>query len=218
MDSERRARPISNCSRRKRASCSSNLGVMIRTRLRSSLSNSPTLFRQSPGKPDVRLYNDSEAKWVWKIRESGARAAAAAPGAPPEWEGWDDAAVAPEKVSAYLRDIRKLLDEYNYQAAFYGHFGHGCIHMRVSFDLESESGIRNYGEFVERAADLVVSYGGSLSGEHGDGQSRGALLPKMFGPELVKAFGEFKAAWDPENKMNPQQGRESLIYPRKISG
>jgi FAD/FMN-containing dehydrogenase/Fe-S oxidoreductase len=163
------------------------------------------LFRQSPGKPDVRLYNDVQSKWVWKIRESGARAAASAPGAPPEWEGWDDAAVAPEKVSPYLRDIRKLLDEYNYQAAFYGHFGHGCIHMRVSFDLESESGIRKYGEFVERAADLVVSYGGSLSGEHGDGQSRGALLPKMFGPELVRAFGEFKAAWDPGNKMNPHK-------------
>lgn len=162
-------------------------------------------FRKSSGTPDIRLYTDSEAKWVWKIRESGARAAAAAPGAPPEWEGWDDAAVAPEKVSGYLRDIRKLLDEYNYQAAFYGHFGHGCIHMRVSFDLESESGIRNYSEFVERAADLVVSYGGSLSGEHGDGQSRGALLPKMFGPELVKAFREFKAAWDPHNKMNPNK-------------
>ena len=161
--------------------------------------------KRSPGKPDVRVYNDTQSKWVWKIRESGARAAAAAPGAPPEWEGWDDAAVAPEKVSAYLRDIRKLLDEYNYQAAFYGHFGHGCIHMRVSFDLESEAGIRNYGEFVERAADLVVGYGGSLSGEHGDGQSRGALLPKMFGPELVQAFGEFKAIWDPGNKMNPHK-------------
>ena len=162
-------------------------------------------MRQSSGPPDIRLYNDSQAKWVWKIRESGARAAASAPGAPPEWEGWDDAAVAPEKVSGYLRDIRKLLDEYNYHAAFYGHFGHGCIHMRVSFDLESESGIRNYGEFVERAADLVVSYGGSLSGEHGDGQSRGALLPKMFGPELVRAFGEFKTIWDPGNKMNPNK-------------
>jgi FAD/FMN-containing dehydrogenase/Fe-S oxidoreductase len=162
-------------------------------------------FRKSSGAPDIRLYSESEAKWVWKIRESGARSAAAAPGSPPEWEGWDDAAVAPEKVSGYLRDIRKLLDEYNYQAAFYGHFGHGCIHMRVSFDLESESGIRNYGEFVERAADLVVSYGGSLSGEHGDGQSRGALLPKMFGPELVKAFGEFKAVWDPDNRMNPNK-------------
>jgi hypothetical protein len=105
----------------------------------------------------------------------------------------------------YLRDIRKLLDEYHYHTSFYGHFGHGCIHMRVSFDLQSEEGIRNYYEFVERAADLVVSYGGSLSGEHGDGQSRAALLPKMFGPELIKAFGEFKSAWDPDNKMNPNK-------------
>jgi Fe-S oxidoreductase/FAD/FMN-containing dehydrogenase len=162
-------------------------------------------LRRRASPPEARLYDKSEAPLVWKMRESGPRAAAAAPGAPPEWEGWDDAAVAPEKLGGYLRDIRKLLDEYNYHAAFYGHFGHGCIHMRVSFDLESESGIRKYGEFVERAADLVVSYGGSLSGEHGDGQSRGALLPKMFGPELMKAFLEFKSAWDPDNKMNPNK-------------
>jgi len=162
-------------------------------------------LKQTPDPPDIRLYNQSEARLVWKIRESGARSAAAAPGSPPEWEGWDDAAVAPEKLGGYLRDIRKLLDEFNYHAAFYGHFGHGCIHMRVTFDLLSENGIRKYGEFVERAADLVVSYGGSLSGEHGDGQSRGALLPKMFGPELVKAFVEFKSAWDPDNKMNPNK-------------
>jgi FAD/FMN-containing dehydrogenase/Fe-S oxidoreductase len=153
--------------------------------------------------PNMRVYTNAEAKHVWKLRESGPRAAAAAPGMPPEWEGWDDAAVPPEKLGSYLRDIRKLLDEYHYHAAFYGHFGHGCIHMRVSFDLQSEQGVRNYGEFVERAADLVVSYGGSLSGEHGDGQSRAALLPKMFGPELIRAFGEFKSTWDPENKTNP---------------
>ena len=77
--------------------------------------------------------------------------------------------------------------------------------MRVTFDFLTEKGIRNYGEFVERAADLVVSYGGSLSGEHGDGQSRGALLPKMFGPELMQAFREFKAVWDPGNRMNPHK-------------
>jgi FAD/FMN-containing dehydrogenase/Fe-S oxidoreductase len=155
--------------------------------------------------PDMRLYTKSEARHIWKIRESGARSAAAAPGAPQEWEGWDDSAVAPEKLGGYLRDLRKLLDEYGYRTSFYGHFGHGCIHMRVTFDLESEGGIRRYGEFVERAADLVVSYGGSLSGEHGDGQSRAALLPKMYGPELVRAFAEFKAVWDPENRMNPHK-------------
>jgi FAD/FMN-containing dehydrogenase/Fe-S oxidoreductase len=162
-------------------------------------------LKRSDDPPNTRLYTKAEARHVWKLRESGPRAAAAAPGAPPEWEGWDDAAVPPEKLGNYLRDIRKLLDEYHYHTAFYGHFGHGCIHMRVSFDLQSEEGIRNYMEFVERAADLVVSYGGSLSGEHGDGQSRAALLPKMFGPELIKAFGEFKSAWDPDNKMNPNK-------------
>jgi Fe-S oxidoreductase/FAD/FMN-containing dehydrogenase len=162
-------------------------------------------LERTPDPPNMRIYNKVEARHVWKLRESGPRAAAAAPGMPPEWEGWDDAAVPPEKLGSYLRDIRKLLDEYNYHTAFYGHFGHGCIHMRVSFDLQSEQGIRNYMEFVERAADIVVSYGGSLSGEHGDGQSRAALLPKMFGPELIKAFGEFKSVWDPDNKMNPNK-------------
>jgi FAD/FMN-containing dehydrogenase/Fe-S oxidoreductase len=162
-------------------------------------------MKQMAEPPNARIYTSKEARAVWQIREAGPRAAAFAPGAPPEWEGWDDAAVAPEKVGSYLRDIRKLMNEYNYRGAFYGHFGHGCIHMRVSFDLVSENGIRKYGEFIERAADLVVSYGGSLSGEHGDGQSRGALLPKMFGPELIKAFGEFKSAWDPGNQMNPHK-------------
>ncbi len=155
--------------------------------------------------PDVRQYSKGDARAVWQIREAGPRAAAFAPGAPAEWEGWDDAAVAPEKVGPYLRDIRALMNEYQYRGAFYGHFGHGCVHMRVSFDLESEKGIRKYAEFVERAADLVVGYGGSLSGEHGDGQSRAALLPKMFGPELVAAFREFKLAWDPDNKLNPHK-------------
>jgi FAD/FMN-containing dehydrogenase/Fe-S oxidoreductase len=155
--------------------------------------------------PTTRLYTKTEARSVWHLREAGPRAAAFAPGAVPEWEGWDDAAVAPEKLGAYLRDIRKLMDEYHYRGSFYGHFGHGCIHMRVSFDLQSEIGIRKYGQFIERAADLVIGYGGSLSGEHGDGQSRGALLPKMFGPELIKAFNEFKSIWDPTNKMNPHK-------------
>src|SRR6266851_4408554 len=155
--------------------------------------------------PGPRLYSESEARKVWQIREAGPRAAAFAPGAPAEWEGWDDAAVAPEKLGGYLRDIRKLMNEYEYRGAFYGHFGHGCVHMRVNFDLESENGIRKYAEFIDRAADLVVGYGGSLSGEHGDGQSRARLLPKMFWPELMKAFGEFKAAWDPGNKLNPHK-------------
>ncbi|HEY8713754.1 MAG TPA: FAD-linked oxidase C-terminal domain-containing protein [Candidatus Acidoferrum sp.] len=155
--------------------------------------------------PTARIFSKQEARHVWHLREAGPRAAAFAPGAVPEWEGWDDAAVAPEKLGVYLRGIRALMNEYNYRGSFYGHFGHGCIHMRVSFDLQSEKGIRNYGEFIDRAADLVISHGGSLSGEHGDGQSRGALLPKMFGPELMQAFAEFKSVWDPQNKLNPHK-------------
>jgi FAD/FMN-containing dehydrogenase/Fe-S oxidoreductase len=162
-------------------------------------------LKSADAPPTTRLYTKDEARQVWHLREAGPRAAAFAPGAVAEWEGWDDAAVAPEKLGAYLRDIRKLMDEYNYRGSFYGHFGHGCIHMRVSFDLQSEKGIRNYGTFIERAADIVVGYGGSLSGEHGDGQSRGALLPKMFGPEIMQAFAEFKSVFDPGNKLNPHK-------------
>jgi FAD/FMN-containing dehydrogenase/Fe-S oxidoreductase len=170
-------------------------------------------LKQAADAPNIRLYNKAEAKAVWRIRESGPRAAGGGPGMPPRFEGWDDAAVAPEKLGPYLRDLRKLLDAYNYQAAYYGHFGHGCVHMQISFDLFTESGIRKYAEFIDRAADLVVSYGGSLSGEHGDGQSRGALLPKMFGPELMQAFREFKAAWDPDNRMNPHKGMVDSYLP-----
>ena len=158
-----------------------------------------------PGAPVTRIYSAAESKAVWKIRESGPRMASAVPGSLPRWEGWDDASVAPERLGPYLRELRSLLNEYGYQAAFYGHFGHGCIHMQVSFDFETEEGIRKYEAFINRAADLVVRYGGSLSGEHGDGQSRGALLPKMFGPELMQAFAEFKAVWDPGNRMNPHK-------------
>ena len=164
-----------------------------------------------PGSPTSRLYTRQEARDVWQIREAGPRASAFAPGAPSQWDGWDDSAVAPEKLGPYLRDLRALLNEFNYQGAFYGHFGHGCVHLRISFDLQSENGIRKYSEFIDAAADLVISYGGSLSGEHGDGQSRAALLPKMFGPELMKAFVEFKSAWDPANGMNPHKVVDSYL-------
>ena len=158
-----------------------------------------------PGTPAMRLYSQAQAKAVWFLREAGPRASAFFPGAPPQWDGWDDSAVAPEKLGLYLRDLRALMNQFGYVGAFYGHFGHGCVHMRVSFDLRTEPGIRKFTEFMERAADLVLSYGGSLSGEHGDGQSRAALLPKMFGSELMRAFAEFKAAWDPSNGMNPHK-------------
>ncbi len=154
--------------------------------------------------PSLRLLDSlREGRMIWQIRESGLGATAFVPGKPITWEGWEDSAVPPEKVGDYLRDFRKLYDKYGYEGDFYGHFGQGCIHTRANFDLETAEGIKAFRSFMEEAADLVVSYGGSLSGEHGDGQARAELLPKMFGNELVEAFREFKAIWDPDWKMNP---------------
>jgi len=159
---------------------------------------------KSTAPPTMQLYTDpQQVKRVWEVRESSLGVTSHVPGEALNWEGWEDSAVAPEKLGSYLRDLRKLMNTYGYRGTLYGHFGHGCVHNRVNFDLQSEAGIAAYRRFVEEAADLVVSYGGSLSGEHGDGQSRAELLPKMFGPELVQAFREFKAIWDPEWKMNP---------------
>ncbi len=162
-----------------------------------------TSLSKSPSAPAMRRYTPQESRAVWKLRESGPRAAANVPGKPPRWEGWDDAAVAPEKLGPYLRELRALLNAYEYDATFYGHFGHGCIHMQVSFDLQSAAGVAKYGRFVDEAADLVVRHGGSISGEHGDGKSRSALLPKMFGSDLMSALRDFKTVWDPLNRLNP---------------
>ncbi|HYM25151.1 MAG TPA: FAD-binding and (Fe-S)-binding domain-containing protein [Vicinamibacterales bacterium] len=160
-------------------------------------------FKSRPGGPDARRYDKKQAEMMWKIRESGLGATAHPPNQPVTWEGWEDSAVPPDKVGGYLRDLRALYNRFDYKGTFYGHFGQGCIHTRIDFDLQSKACIAKYRAFIEAAADLVVSYGGSLSGEHGDGQSRGELLPKMFGPELVDAFRKFKAIWDPAGRMNP---------------
>src|SRR5438445_7830523 len=154
--------------------------------------------------PNMHLFIDKQlAKKVWEVRESSLGAISHVPGEPLTWEGWEDSAVAPENLGHYLRDFRKLMTGYGYRGTLYGHFGHACVHTRVNFDLQTKAGISKYRQFVEEAADLVVSYGGSLSGERGDGQSRAELLQRMFGPELLHAFREFKATWDPDWKMNP---------------
>jgi FAD/FMN-containing dehydrogenase/Fe-S oxidoreductase len=154
--------------------------------------------------PAMKLFdNPQQARQIWQVRESGLGASTFVPGEKLKWEGWEDAAVPPDKLGNYLRDLQKLYDKYNYEADLYGHFGQGCVHTRIDFDLETAAGIQKFRSFLDDAADLVVRYGGSLSGEHGDGQARAELLPKMFGPELVAAFQEFKAIWDPDSKMNP---------------
>lgn len=161
-------------------------------------------LRGKPNPPSMKLFTDpTEEKQLWEIRESGLGATAFVPNEPSAWPGWEDSAVPPARVGAYLRDLRALFTKFGYNPSIYGHFGQGCIHCRIPFDMETAHGLEKYRAFVDEAADLVVSYGGSLSGEHGDGQSRAELLPKMFGDELIEAFREFKAIWDPHNKMNP---------------
>ncbi|MFC0529189.1 FAD-binding oxidoreductase [Phytohabitans kaempferiae] len=156
-----------------------------------------------PGATAIGYGGVHEQRGVWAIRESGLGATAQPPGMPHNHEGWEDAAVAPTRLGEYLRGIRDLWAEYGYSGAWYGHFGQGCVHTRNNFDLRTAEGLRRYRSYVERAADLVVSLGGSLSGEHGDGQARGELLERMYGPELMTAMRMFKTIWDPRGRMNP---------------
>ena len=157
-----------------------------------------------PGAPGLLLVEDpARQRSIWSVREAAVGTTSRDPRLGDAWPGWEDAAVPPARLSAYLRGLRALLDRYGYGAAIYGHFGEGCLHARINFDLASPEGRRRYRSFLEEGADLVVAHGGSLSGEHGDGQNRGELLPRMFGEELVQAFREFKGIWDPEDRMNP---------------
>jgi FAD/FMN-containing dehydrogenase/Fe-S oxidoreductase len=152
----------------------------------------------------VKLFDDPQLEQhVWEVREAGLGATAFIPGKPDTYEGWEDSAVPPERLGEYLRRLRKLAKKYDYDSALYGHYGQGCVHARWNFDLKSAPGIRKFRSFLDEASDLVLELGGSLSGEHGDGQSRAELLPKMFGPELIDAFREFKSIWDPDWKLNP---------------
>ncbi len=162
-------------------------------------------LKNGAGAPkDMKLYDDpGQEQHVWEVREAGLGATAFIPGKPDTYEGWEDSAVPPERLGEYLRRLDKLAQRYDYESALYGHYGNGCIHARWNFDLVTREGIRTFRRWLDDASDLVLELGGSLSGEHGDGQSRAELLPKMFGNDLVGAFREFKAIWDPQSKMNP---------------
>jgi FAD/FMN-containing dehydrogenase/Fe-S oxidoreductase len=164
--------------------------------------------------PKLVFHDDRQSmEKLWEIRESGLGATAFVPGERDSWPGWEDSAVPPDKVGDYLRDLRKLFKKHGYDCSLYGHFGQGCIHTRIDFDLTTADGIENYRSFTEEAAEMVVDrYGGSLSGEHGDGQARGEMLRIMYGKEILDGFREFKRIWDPHGKMNP--GKVIDPYPR----
>jgi FAD/FMN-containing dehydrogenase/Fe-S oxidoreductase len=166
--------------------------------------DSPESATEPEAMLDYRLLVDpAEQRGIWAIRESALGATALRADGGHSSEGWEDGAVPPEHLGAYLRGISALWSEYGYDGAWYGHFGQGCVHTRNNFDLHTVAGLAAYRAYVERAADLVVSLGGSLSGEHGDGQARGELLERMFGPELIDAFRQVKAVFDPRGRMNP---------------
>ncbi|WP_340373885.1 FAD-linked oxidase C-terminal domain-containing protein [Streptomyces sp. SS7] len=165
---------------------------------------------------DVAFSDDPEREQrMLKAREAGLGVTARPPDDRETWEGWEDSAVPPERLGDYLRDLKELFGEFGYDhPSLYGHFGQGCVHTRIPFGLRTAEGVADFRRFLERAADLVASYGGSLSGEHGDGQSRGELLTRMFGERLVTAFGELKALFDPGNRMNPGK----IVHPNPVDG
>lgn len=148
---------------------------------------------------------------LWKIREEGSGYSTRMAGSE-RWSGWEDAAVPPERLGSYLREFDALLARFGRRGVTYGHYGDGCIHVRIDFDLLSAPGATEYRAFLEAAADLVVAHGGSVSGEHGDGQARSALLTRMYPPEVIDAFERFKAAFDPDDLLNPGQ----IVRPRPV--
>ena len=163
-------------------------------------------YSGQPGAPSAWLIIDpAQQTPIWTIRETGASATALAlhPESPDPAVGWEDVAVDPLRLGDYLREFQALVDRYDYKTSLFGHFGDGCIHARITFDLRSHEGIAKWRGFLREAAELVVKYGGSLSGEHGDGQAKAEFLPIMYGDVLMQAFREFKGIWDPRGKMNP---------------
>ncbi|XVU20898.1 FAD-binding and (Fe-S)-binding domain-containing protein [Actinoplanes sp. CA-054009] len=156
------------------------------------------------GAVDSRVVEDTaEAAPLWKIREDGAGLAGRAPSGLPAHAGWEDAAVPPERIGAYLRDFDVLVERHGLSAMPYGHLGDGCVHVRLDFPLDKPGGPGKFRAFLEDAADLVVSYGGSLSGEHGDGRARSELLTRMYSPAAIDLFRRIKHTFDPDNLLNP---------------
>ncbi|WP_183067977.1 FAD-binding and (Fe-S)-binding domain-containing protein [Streptomyces sp. gCLA4] len=149
---------------------------------------------------------------LWRIREDAAGTATRMPDGRMAWPGWEDCAVPPARLGAYLREFRALLAAHGLRGTPYGHFGEGCVHVRIDFDLASAAGVARFRTFSEELAGLVVAHGGSLSGEHGDGQARAELLPKMYGADVVRLFAAYKDVWDPAGGMNPGM----LVRPARL--
>ncbi len=162
-----------------------------------------TLLRDGHAVDGKVLPDAGERASLWRVREDGAGLASRLYTGGESWPGWEDSAVAPEKLADYLADFQELLAAHALHGVMYGHFGAGCMHIRIDFDLRSDAGRAVFAAFMPDAARLVVRHGGSLSGEHGDGRARSALLPIMYNPRMLAAFATFKTIWDPGNLLNP---------------
>ncbi|MFI9744482.1 FAD-binding and (Fe-S)-binding domain-containing protein [Streptomyces sp. NPDC052494] len=170
------------------------------------------LVRAADALDSVVVRDPAGQRALWRIREDAAGTATRLPGGGEAWPGWEDCAVPPARLGAYLREFRALLADFGLRGIPYGHFGDGCVHVRIDFDLWTGKGVRDFRRFSEAVADLVVAHGGSLSGEHGDGQARAELLPRMYGEELVGLFGAVKDVWDPDGGLNPGM----LVRPKPL--
>ncbi|HZZ51700.1 MAG TPA: FAD-binding and (Fe-S)-binding domain-containing protein [Pseudonocardia sp.] len=155
------------------------------------------------GASNLVVSDPAKMKALWRIREDGAGIVTRSPDGGEAWPGWEDAAVPPERFGSYLREFDRVLERHGRKGIYYGHFGDGCLHVRIDFDLLTKPGIANFRAFMEDAADAVVAHGGSLSGEHGDGRARSELLDRMYPKQIIAGFEEFKAIWDPDDRMNP---------------
>jgi FAD/FMN-containing dehydrogenase/Fe-S oxidoreductase len=162
---------------------------------------------------EARTVRDpADARRLWRIREDGAGLSSRSATGAPAHAGWEDAAVPPARLGAYLRDFDALLVEHGLTTLPYGHFGDGCLHARIDFPLDQPGGSARFRAFLEDAADLVATYGGSMSGEHGDGRARSELLPRMYSPDAIAALGAFARAFDPDGLLNPGV----LVAPRPL--
>ncbi|MGW0117610.1 FAD-binding and (Fe-S)-binding domain-containing protein [Streptomyces sp. NPDC003327] len=170
------------------------------------------LVRAADAVDAVAVRDPAGQRALWRVREDAAGTATRMPDGAEAWPGWEDCAVPPARLGAYLRDFRALLADFGLRGVPYGHFGDGCVHVRIDFDLWTGTGVRDFRRFSEAVADLVVAHGGSLSGEHGDGQARAELLPRMYGEELVGLFGAVKDLWDPAGGLNPGM----LVRPKPL--
>jgi FAD/FMN-containing dehydrogenase/Fe-S oxidoreductase len=170
-------------------------------------------FKSRSNPPTMKFLDDHEQQErFWTFRDDALGSTSKIPNQADYYPGWEDSAVDPKRLGDYVRKFQEMLDEYGYQGSIYGHFGQACVHVSINFDLYTAAGIAKYRDFVTKMAHICVDHGGSLSGEHGDGQSRGELLPIMYGDELVEAFWEFKSIWDPQHKMNPGK----VVHPYKL--